>query len=500
LSLTKYFAGSFAWVIIAKVLDAAVKFLSIPFLISYFGRGDYGILIIGLSTNAYLELFDLGINTGGVKYFAKWIVDKKYTLLQSVARASITFYLAIGLINCGALILLARFGTHLFNVNDLQVDLLHTIFITLSIYSIINWPIAIFTQLLVADQNIRYIQFVSISKSIMNLLLVFVTVTSELSLITYFVLLLTINTIVFVPYFIKCKRRNLINSIIPGTDWKNFQPILLYSVAIFAMGFFQLTAAQSRPLILAIFNSTGPVILTEYRIMEVFPLFIISIGGMIITILLPIAARYVQENNTDKIAELAYTGTSYTSIVVSILCFPILINANNILLLYVGKDYLFLGPWLSLWIFTLILYLHNGPVASLVLSSGRTRPLVYSSAIACIISILINAIFCQAIGVGSAVLGYLTYILIQMAFYYLYLNRRLLNLDSMRIFKSFIIPTAVAGLAAVPIPLIDHFSLLPFQSILVKSVLWGLIYFILLVAFNTLNLKRLTIQFKEIIF
>jgi O-antigen/teichoic acid export membrane protein len=500
LSLTKYFAGSFAWVIIAKVLDAAVKFLSIPLLISYFGQGDYGILVLGLSTNAYLELLDFGINTGGVKYYTKWIVDKNYALLQSVTRTSISFYLAIGLLNCVALILLAVFGTHFFQVSHLQFDLLRTMFMILSIYSIINWPIAIFSQLLVAAQNIRYIQFVSISKSIMNLLLVLFVITNEISLITYFLLLLSINTLVFIPYFIKCKRSNLIKSIIPGIDWRNFQPLLLYSAAIFAMGFFQFTAAQSRPLILSIFNSTGPVILTEYRIMEVFPLFIISIGGMIITILLPISAGYFQENNTKKIAELAYTGTSYTSIVVSILCFPILINANNILLLYVGKDYLFLGPWLSLWIFTLILYLHNGPVATLVLSSGRTKPLVYSSALACVISMLINAIFCQALGAGSAVLGYFTYIFIQMAFYYLYLNRRLLNLDSMRIFKSFIIPTTLAALAAAPIPLLDNISLLPFQAILIKSFSWCMIYFILLIASNTLNFKRLTIQFREIFF
>jgi O-antigen/teichoic acid export membrane protein len=498
MSQIRYFAGSFTWVVIAKVSDAIVKFFSIPLMLKYFGKDNYGILILVISTNAYMDLLDLGINTGAIKYFSQWIGEKKYTLIQSASRTSMSFYLIIGIINSLILILLAIFGRHLFNVTQLQYGLLQKMFFILAFYCIINWSTSIFNQLLIADEKIQFLQYINIVKSVINFLLIFVTISFKFSLVTYFFLSLTINSMVLIPYYIKAKRSNLIKSFIPGIDWQSFKPILLYSIAIFAMGIFQFTATQSRPLVLGMFNTSGSIILTEYRIVEVFPLFIISIGGMIITILLPITSKFIILNQQDKIAEMAYKGTIFTSILILILCFPIIINSHDILTLYVGHEYAFLATWLNLWIFTIILYLHNSPVASLVLSTGKTKMLVYSSAIACVISIVINAALCKSVGVGSAVIGYFVYILIQMSFYYLYFNNKILNLKSFKVFKSFLVPTSIAVIACGPVYLIDTNSLTLFQTIIIKSTLWFAIFIAFLLIFKVINFKKISPYFRKL--
>src|SRR6185312_13273659 len=134
MSRIRYFAGSFMWVVIAKISDASVKFFTIPLLLNFFGKDSYGLLILAISTNAYMDLLDLGINTGAIKYFSQWIGEKKYSLIHTVSRTSMSFYLIIGIINSLILLLLATFGKHLFHVTDLQFLVLRKMFLILSVY------------------------------------------------------------------------------------------------------------------------------------------------------------------------------------------------------------------------------------------------------------------------------------------------------------------------------------------------------------------------------
>ena len=55
-SIVKYVAGAFAWGVVTKFLDAAIKFLTIPLLLGYFGKEDYGLLTLAIATNAYMHL------------------------------------------------------------------------------------------------------------------------------------------------------------------------------------------------------------------------------------------------------------------------------------------------------------------------------------------------------------------------------------------------------------------------------------------------------------
>lgn len=493
----RYFAGSFIWSVISKVTDAAVKFFTIPLMLHYFGKDNYGILTLAIATNAYMNILNLGINTGAIKYFSQWLAEKKYTLIHSVSRTSVTFYLVIGIINSILLIIIAFFGQNLFNISRGEFGMLKTMFFIMAFYAILNWSTSVFNQLLIASERIKFIQQVNIFKSIGNLALIYITIKSNLSLLSYFILFSTLNSLFIIPYYLKAKHANLIRSFLPGRDWANFKQIFRYSVSIFAMGIFQFTATQSRPIVLSIFNSSGAGILSEYRIIEVFPIFIISIGGMIITILLPITTKLVQNKQADKIAEMAYKGTGITSIIVCLLCFPILINAHDILTLYVGAKYSFLAPWLSLWVFTIVLYLHNSPVASLVLSTGKTRMLVYSASIACIISIIINAVLCKSLGVGSAVIGYLVYIIVQMSYYYLYFNSKILHLKSLKVFMSFFIPTLMAFIAYLPLYIIKFDFLSMLLVVLLKTSIWCILFFGLLFIFKIIDLQKTILFIKK---
>ncbi|TLX73958.1 hypothetical protein E9993_14215 [Labilibacter sediminis] len=436
----RYVLKSFSWGLISKLIDAGSKLITVPLLISYFGKVDFGLITLAISVNAYLQLLDLGMNTGAVKYFSVWIEQKKYKLLDYVSRTTISFYGIIGIINAIVLLFIAFYGIKYFDLEDCQVEAMQEMLFILSFLAIVNWGASVFNQLLVANHKIAIVQQVMIVRSLLSLLLVYITVYFNVGIVTYFWWFSIINSIQIIPLAYIVKKDKLIKNYMPAFKWNLFQPVLKYSLAIIAIGVFSMTATKMRPVILSLFGTEGIGIVTEFRIMETITLFIISIGGMLIKIFLPISSKIVLNNNPKEMSNFAQTATFYTTVICVLLCFPIVINSQAILRIYVGDEYINLSDWLVIWIFTIVAYLHNSPVSSLVLATGRTKILIISSGISCVLSLIVNALLCDVFGVGSAIIGYGLYILIQMSFYYIYFNRKILQLDSKAIFISFIIP------------------------------------------------------------
>jgi len=479
-------------------LNAILKFISIPLLINYFGKDNYGLIVLAVSINAYMQLLNMGMNTGAVKYFSQWIESKNYELLNRVARTNLTIYAGLGILNAIILLLLAWKGDSVFNITLAEFTTFRYLLYILAGVSIFNWASFVFNQILIADEKISYIQQILSIRNILNLVIVLLTIHFKWSIIQYFLYDSIINMLIIVPYYLKSKQHKLIQTIIPGFYWKEFSVVFKYSLAIFIMSIFQYTATNSRPIILGMFSVQGTSILADYRVVEVFPIFIISIGGMLISILLPKTSQAIQRNDRKKIEKLAYDGTKYTSILVAILCYPVILNAKELLTLYVGDGYLHLSIWLSLWVFTLTLFLHNSPVSSLVLATGKTRMLVYSSAIACIVSIIINSYFAKILGVGSAVIGYLIYIIIQMSFYYLYFNNKVLRLNSFKIFSSFFVPTLIGLFSMVIVYIIlRKLETSNIMGILIRTIIWFVLFILMLLISKNINLKYILIRIKD---
>ena len=106
-----YYVSAFFWSTLAKVLNAVFSFITIPLLLGFYGKAQYGILSIATACNAYMHILDLGINTGAVKFFSQWRAEGKQVLINNVARTNITFYIIISLINI--FVLLAFFFIYL---------------------------------------------------------------------------------------------------------------------------------------------------------------------------------------------------------------------------------------------------------------------------------------------------------------------------------------------------------------------------------------------------
>src|SRR3546814_886076 len=322
--------------------------------------------------------------------------------------------------------------------------------IDLAFSTVLNLLSGVAIQLLSAMDELGFINRVTALSSVLNFAVALVAIQWQWNLITYFIGY-TLATLIPIPFYIwrlKVFPVSRSSLLAPRWDGAAFREILLYSLAIFVMGLFQLTANNLRPLLLGKF-ANGVEVLTDYRVIQTIAMLIVAFGGVFMQVLLPSTSKAYAAGDHQRIERMIFKATKYISIFLSFMVFVLILNADEILLLYMGSGYRSLSLWLSLWLLTVLLSMHNTPVASLVLSTGKTRALVYSSAVACIVSLPITVIFAPGLQVGAAVVGYLVYMVLQIGFFYIYYIPKILHLDGARLFGRAFLPAAIGGVVAL---------------------------------------------------
>lgn len=494
-----YYISSFFWSTVAKILNAILGFVSVPLLLELYGKADYGVLSIATACNAYMNLLDLGMNVGAVKYFSQWRAEGKYMLLSNVVHTNITFYIIISAINILGLVILGVFGEPLFSISHEQFLQLRICLFILALFSVFSWTTTVFNQLLIADRQMAYTMKMQCVQVLLKILLVFAVVWTQMSLSVYFFFLTLIIALLIVPYTIRSLKCKLIDNLSLGFFWRDFKIVLFFSLSLFALSLFQVTSTQSRPLILSMFAADGASAVADFRIMELFPQFIIVIGGAFTSILLPKTSEMVVRNDRSEIEMFAYNSTLLTSILTNILCCPLILGGNEILTAFVGDNFYYLYPWMVVWIICVLFQVHSTPSNALILAYGKVRGLVIVSAVACIISMIINATLAKQFDVGSAIIGYFVYIIIVLSSYYMFFYKRILGLKRKKIFFSFLLPT-ICGFIAIAVVLflnidsleihIDNKRIVKLVICLFKALSWLIVFVVLLFTFRIIRYKN----------
>ena len=308
--------------------------------------------------------------------------------------------------------------------------------------------------------------------------------------------------VAFIPYAIKCKKDGLIDSYKPAWYWNDFKVVITFSLSIFALSLFQVTATQARPILLSMFAQNGANAVAEYRIIEVVPQLIIMIGGTFSGIFLPKTSEMVARKEENSMRQFAYKWTTYTTVVVAFMCFPFILCAKEVLAAYVGSEYSNLSPWLIIWCITVLLQMHTTPGNALVLAYGKTKLLVKVTAAGCLLSIALNISLCRYFNVGSAIIAYFVYVCIIIGLYYISFYKKLLNLSRKKMVKCFVVPTVIAfivyiiaSLVPINIKMLGDINerLAYILVCLMKTIIWGVPYILILYICKIIDFK----QFKK---
>lgn len=464
------------WTIVLNLVNGLYGFISVPLLLNFYGKAEYGLIALAMSINIYLRLLDLGLNSTNVKFYSIWLASKNNNEINRLFKTSLGFYGIIGLLNCLILIILSVFTNAIFNVNIAQAEILSDLLQILAFSALLTWYSSSFNQIIMATENVAWVQKITIIPKILQLFIVGIVYLFEINLVLYF-FLATFAIVVIIPLEIKKIKNLFINiSFRPSLDIGVLKQIMPYCISIFSFSLFQFSQEALRPVFIGIRMTSDYV--TEYRIIGSMVTLALMIGGSFMTAVLPSASKATAIKNRNAIEKIAYKGTFYISIILAFCVFGLISINKELITIYVGEEYLHLSNWLCIWLLC-VLSAHNQGISSIILAGEDIRPLTYSSMVASIVCLTFCWELLPLVGIGAAILGYIGYVLIQFLFYYLYYWRVKLQLNTMSIFiNSFMKPVSV-GILSLGIVSFGLKSIIienVYLMIFVKGIIFSVIY------------------------
>ena len=221
------------WTMAVNVVNAVYGFISVPILINYFGKSEYGLIGLAMSINVYLRLLDMGFNSTNVRFFSAWLAEKKFEKVRKAFQTSLGFYGFIGLINAGVLFALSIFSESIFNVDAIQDIILKRLIYILCFTAFFSWVMSCFDQMVRATENVAYIQKCTLLSKLMLIAVLLGTVYGGLSIEMYFALSCGVALIVIPLYVKKIRKETSFVSFLPKIDLATFREMLPYSLNIF---------------------------------------------------------------------------------------------------------------------------------------------------------------------------------------------------------------------------------------------------------------------------
>ena len=471
---SKSIAKGVVWTTIVNIVNGVYGFVSVPILIAYFGKSDYGLIGLAMSVNMYLRLMDLGFNSTNVRYFSNWLAKKDYASVNALFKTSISFYGTLGILNAIILLIISFFSNSIFNVSPEQDIIVKHLFYILSISAFISWYTSCFDQLVRANELVGWTQKLTLLPKLLQIIILVLTVTIGFSIEWYYAL--TAFSMFFILPIMISKIRQLCPyiSFAPSFNKKIFKEVLPYSLNIFSFGLFQFSVVNLRPVLLGIQSS--PESITDYRILDGIVKIVMMLGGAFMGVILPSASKVVAMNNKAAQDQIAYQGTKFITVAICFCCFGMMAVSSEMLTLYVGRDFLYLTLWLDLWLLA-TLATHNQAISSLIFAGSDIRTITYNTIAASVIGLLLTWFLIPLFDVGATVIGYLVYSLIQILFYYLYYWPKVMRINSIRVFFSSFLPFAfIGGIICFGLKILHIDGLNEWVMIFVKGCLFSILF------------------------
>lgn len=480
-SSKKIFSGV-TWSIINNLVNAVYGFIMIPILISYFGKAEYGLIGLAQSVNAYMRLMDMGLTSTNVRFFSNWITKGDNSKVQKLFATCTSLYGLIGLVNAIVLIVVSIFSDSIFNVTPEQNVILQKLLMILAVSAIVNWFTSCYYQLIQATENVAWTQKRILVTRLLMVANIFVTVYLELSIVVYCATTILCNWVIL-PFVVK-KIKTLLPYINfrPRFDKVTFKEILPYTLNIFSFTIFSFSYNNLKPVFLGM--QSTPESVTDYKVLMGIVGLVTSLSSVFMSTLLPSSSKIIAQKDMVAYYRIAYQGTKYLMAFTALLVFGMMTVARDLLVLYVGEGFLYLMPWLYVFLIVLLAN-HITGISSLILGGSDIRPLSRMTAVSSIVALVAAWILIPHYNVGGVAIATVIYSIGQLFFYYLYYWPRILQINSKKIFITIFLPVSIiAFIIWVGLELIPHFSN-HWTNVFIFGAAFALIYFIFLLFYFT---------------
>lgn len=441
-SSKKIFSGVI-WSVLTNLVNALYGFIAIPLLIGHFGKAEYGLISLATSVNAYMQLMDMGLNSTNVRFFSNWMAKGDDDRLRKLFSTSNAFYGFVGIVNAIILLVVYCLADTFFNVTPEQCVILKRLLLILMAAALVNWYTSCFTQIIQASENVAWTQKRTLFTKCLLVVNLVLTIQFDFSITLYF--LNTVLCVWLILPFVVRKVRSVAPAVTfrPSFDWNVFKEILPYSLNIFSFSIFSFSYNHLKSVFLGVQGTLESV--TDYSVINSISALCSMVCGVFLTAMLPSASKSIANKDEKAYYRIAYNGTKYITFFVTFCVFGLMSISTDLLLVYVGPDFLYLKKWLNILLLTL-LGNHILGISSLILGGENIRPLSRMTAVSSTLGLLVAWFAIPYYQVGGVVIATVVYCIGQQCFYYIYYFKNIMRLDIGMLLFKIVIPIFLIGI------------------------------------------------------
>lgn len=454
---SKKIVSGVIWSAAVNIVTAIYGFIAAPLLISYFGKADYGLIALANSVNGYMALMDMGLNSTSVRFFSNWLAKGDTIKVRKLLQTCTAFYGVVGLINALILIVVCFYSDSIFNVTPEQDVILKQLFIILACMAVVNWYTSCLSQLIVATENVAWVQKRTLLTKILMIVVLFITLYFKLSLVG-FVITSQIVTLIILPLTIKkVIKETPFASFWAKFDKETFKEILPYSLNIFSFGIFQFSFYNLRTVFLGM--QSTPEIITEYNVMNSLVGITTAISTVFMGALMPSSSRIVATGDKLNYYRIAYQGTKFITVCLCFCAMGMMTISNDLMMVYVGESFMHLIPWFIAWLIIVVFGSHNQSISSLILAGADVRAITYNTISASLVGLAITWFAIPFFDAGGPVFAYAIYVACQILFYWIYYWPKKMHINSIRVLTESFLPFLLMSvLLSFLIRALPHFA------------------------------------------
>lgn len=409
-------ARNFILVTASRLIEGGVRFLTVPIVLGYFGREDFGLMALAYSLHVFLTLADFSISANVVRRFSDHLVAGDNGAVQRLARVATSVYVGIGLLNLAAVLLVGVFAEHWFKLAPAQAQAFFWMMLSLGVSSLLTWAGMAYRQVLHAAQQVGLDETYNLLATVGTLVVLGATLWWRLDLVTYFALVLLPPML---PLWLRARRAC---QLVPGlgfglsADWPLFRPLLAGTLWLLLMTLADLAANHFRPILLA--RAEGLETVTDFRVMQQVAGFATLILTGAMNVAYPAVARLDAAADHTRLRLVLQQGSRVLLAGHVAVLVPMAFGSALLLELYVGAAYRALALPLALWLLSL-LALHYSIVMSFAMSRGQMRLLALGACTNAVVSLALAYGLAPRWGLQAMVASYAAYVLLQMLLMYL---------------------------------------------------------------------------------
>lgn len=437
ISKAKVIVSGVSWTIVQNLVSILYGVVSVPFLINYFGKGQYGLIGLALSVNVYLQLMDMGLTSTNVKFLSEYLAKGQRIQMQKIYSLTHLIYLVIGLLNTFVLFILSFYVDDIFNLTTEQEPILRHLLLILALNATFSWVSECYDQFLRAYELVDWIKRRATILKLAQFFVLFLTILLKLSIEIYFFMYTFVITLILPLTILKAKKIAPDIKYYLHFDKELFKQIYPFALSIFSFSIFQFLALNSRPLIIG--NISGAEEVAEYNIMYTITMVVMVFSNSFMQVLIPIVSKMKVSNDIIHIKKIMSEGTKYVTILLTVIILLLILSLREVLCLYVGESYVNLSKWLTVWLLVLLLS-HRNVMTSMVFTETRLNCVMLMGFCAMVIAFCAYFILIPYFGVGGVVIGFALHELIHTLFYYLYFMPTKCNVNALSIFFKSVLP------------------------------------------------------------